>query len=57
MVYFNECTEMVKAHLAKKARREKFVYCLKYTAAVVAGTAFMYGMLWLGAFLDYVYGV
>lgn len=57
MVYFNECTEMVKAHMAKKARREKFVYCLKYTAAVVAGTAFMYGMLWLGAFLDYVYGV
>ncbi len=57
---FTECTELARKHnaaLRRKAKIAVWVYNLKMVALAVAGVIVLYGMLWLGAFLDYVAGV
>jgi len=56
MISFNEYTGW-KEDKRKAERRATFFYNLKMVALAVVGTVCLYGMLWLGAFLDYVAGV
>lgn len=41
----------------KKMSREDFIYNVKMVAGAVVGAACLYGMMWLGCFLDYCAGV
>ena len=57
---FLECTELARKHnaaLRRKAKIAVWVYNLKMVALAVAGAFVLYGMMWLGAFLDYCAGV
>lgn len=57
---FAEITELARKHNAALRRKEKiavWAHNLKMVALAVAGAVVLYGMLWLGAFLDYCAGV
>lgn len=60
---FLECTDIARKHNAALRCKEKiavWAHNLKMVALAVAGFAgavVLYGMMWLGAFLDYVAGV
>ena len=57
---FLECTELARKHnaaLRRKAKIAAWADKLITLAFAIAGAAIMYGMMWLGAFLDYCAGV
>lgn len=56
MVSFNEYTGW-KEDKRKAERRATFFYNLKMVGLAIFGAAFLYGMMWLGCFLDYCAGV
>lgn len=57
---FLECTDIARKHnaaLRRKAKIAVWAHNLKMVALAFAGAVVLYGMMWLGAFLDYVAGV